>query len=226
MHPHLAGSTGHPSRRRSIRATSVSLAAFATVGSPAAFAHHVADGALPSGPLEGLLSGLAHPVLGFDHLAFLLAAALLVAWSGLSAVRALWLGAGFAVASLAGAWLRAGVLEVPMAEAGVALSLIALAWLLFEHRRSAPPTLAALAIAGGFLHGQAFGESINGATAPTLLAYLAGLVAMQGALLAATHRLGGWLLRETPERIADTRRWVCVACSVVGVAAMAAALHI
>lgn len=37
----------------------------------AAPAHHLMDGALPATPWQGLLSGLAHPVVGLDHLAAL-----------------------------------------------------------------------------------------------------------------------------------------------------------
>src|SRR5262249_29863369 len=38
-----------------------------------AFAHHVMGGKTPSTFVEGLLSGTGHPVIGPDHLAFLLA---------------------------------------------------------------------------------------------------------------------------------------------------------
>ena len=40
-----------------------------------AWAHHVMGGRLPSTFLEGLLSGLGHPVLGPEHLRFLIAVA-------------------------------------------------------------------------------------------------------------------------------------------------------
>src|SRR5260370_4808082 len=38
-----------------------------------AFAHHVMGGEIPSTFIEGLLSGIGHPIIGPDHLAFLLA---------------------------------------------------------------------------------------------------------------------------------------------------------
>ena len=37
-----------------------------------AFAHHPMGGALPQNFLNGILSGIAHPIIGFDHLAFIL----------------------------------------------------------------------------------------------------------------------------------------------------------
>src|ERR1700738_386362 len=49
-----------------------------------ASAHHVMGGKLPSTFLEGLLSGLGHPVIGPEHLAVLLAVGVVVGASGLS----------------------------------------------------------------------------------------------------------------------------------------------
>ena len=48
------------------------------VASPAA-AHHPLGGGVPSNFFEGFLSGLAHPVIGFDHLAFIVAIGLVAA---------------------------------------------------------------------------------------------------------------------------------------------------
>ena len=38
-----------------------------------AFAHHPMGGATPSTMSEGLLSGIGHPIIGLDHLAFVVA---------------------------------------------------------------------------------------------------------------------------------------------------------
>lgn len=208
-----------PGRRR---AAAAALVAITACGS--ALAHHVADGAVPSSLFEGLLSGLAHPVLGLDHFTFLLAAALLVAWSGLGGGFAAALAIAFGVASTAGAWLRVTSLELAFAEAGIALSLLALAWLLFEQRVPARWALVALALGAGFFHGQAFGESIAGAAPFVLAAYLFGLATMQLALLTGTHLAGRWAQRLTPDRIADSRRLVSVGCSLLGVLCLASAL--
>lgn len=51
-----------------------------------ASAHHVMDGQLPSTFAQGLLSGLGHPVIGPDHLAFLIAVGVAVG-AGVSASR-------------------------------------------------------------------------------------------------------------------------------------------
>ena len=48
-----------------------------------AFAHHPLDGKIPSNLFEGFMSGLGHPVIGLDHLAFVIAV-------GLIAVNRFW----------------------------------------------------------------------------------------------------------------------------------------
>ncbi|MCQ3942503.1 MAG: urease accessory protein UreJ, partial [Alphaproteobacteria bacterium] len=46
-----------------MRKSLLSVSALFVAAMPAAaFAHHVMDGALPATPLQGLLSGLGHPV--------------------------------------------------------------------------------------------------------------------------------------------------------------------
>ena len=38
---------------------------------PAAFAHHLMGGEVPTTAWQGLLSGLGHPIIGIDHFAFI-----------------------------------------------------------------------------------------------------------------------------------------------------------
>src|SRR5258708_24998229 len=52
----------------------------------AASAHHVMGGKIPTTFAEGFLSGLGHPVIGPDHLAFLLAIGVAVGVGGLNLV--------------------------------------------------------------------------------------------------------------------------------------------
>jgi urease accessory protein len=40
-------------------------------------AHHVMEGELPNSIVTGFISGVAHPVIGLDHLAFVIAIGLL-----------------------------------------------------------------------------------------------------------------------------------------------------
>ena len=53
------------------------LALFA--GASPAFAHHVMGGKLPETFLQGLLSGLGHPIIGLDHFGAIVGIGILVA---------------------------------------------------------------------------------------------------------------------------------------------------
>ena len=90
-----------------------------------ALAHHFMDGGLPQTFVQGLLSGLGHPLIGLDHAIFIIAAGFLLALvpGGLWGIAALIAG------SLAGAALHLFGLDLPGGEIGVA----AAAWL--AHRR-------------------------------------------------------------------------------------------
>ena len=81
--------------------------------SPAS-AHHVMGGKLPSTFVEGLLSGLGHPVIGPEHIAVLLALGLVVGASRLS----LMLPVAFIAAMAAGVEAHVSGIAVPGVEAG------------------------------------------------------------------------------------------------------------
>ena len=52
------------------------------MAAPAA-AHHPLGGGTPTTAWHGLLSGIGHPVIGFDHLAFIIAVGIASAFVGL-----------------------------------------------------------------------------------------------------------------------------------------------
>ena len=153
---------------------------------PAAHAHHAMDYAMPATALDGLLSGLAHPVIGLDHLLFIVAAGVLAA----HARRGLPLLLAFVIASLLAAALRAAGAAVELHEAWVGVSLLALAGTMLARASLPPLALGALFAAGGLVHGQALGAAIVGAEQAPLAAYFAGLAIVQCAIAA-----GGWALR-------------------------------
>ena len=162
------------------------LGVWAACAALPALAHHVMDGATPATALQGLLSGLAHPVIEIDHFVFLLGAGVALARGG-QAVRGIALCVAlFVAAGFAGTLLRITVPELPFAEAAVAVSLLALAAMLWWRRWPATAAVAAtLTAAAGLVHGYAYGEAIVGAEATPLAGYLAGLAIVQAALLAA-----------------------------------------
>jgi urease accessory protein len=176
------------------------LAAAATLCMPAAaLAHHFMGNVLPQTFAEGLLSGFGHPLIGADHAAFIIGAGLLLARMprglGLYALAALIAG------SLAGAALHLGGWALPLAEAGIALSVIVTGVLVFRHRHTPMPALIALLSLAGLLQGHAYAETIFGAEQTPLLAYLLGFSMVQFAVAgsacllyrAALSRRAAWL---------------------------------
>ncbi len=150
------------------------LAAALGAASPA-LAHHPMGGSLPSSVLEGLLSGLGHPLIGLDHAAFLLGAGIAAAFlpSALTAVL------GFVAATIAGCLLNVYGVTLPLAEIVVAASVVLLGALVLSGRRVAGSSYGVLFIVAGLFHGFAYGESILGAAQPPLAAYLIGFATIQ-----------------------------------------------
>ena len=74
-----------------------------------ASAHHVMGGGVPSTFSQGLLSGLGHPVIGADHLAFLIAVGVAVGVGGLN----LALPVLFVAASAIGVALHVNGMNLP-----------------------------------------------------------------------------------------------------------------
>jgi urease accessory protein len=139
---------------------------------PPAQAHHLMElsHSAPS-PITGFLSGLAHPILGLDHLLFLCSLSLV----GLHQ-RARWMLALLAM-GLLGSWVGLRLPGLPFAEAAVAFSLVvvAMVWL-----RQWPKALLLPAIA---LHGYVLSHTVLGWSRAPLAFYGVGLMVSQGALL-------------------------------------------
>ena len=158
--------------RAVILSVPLSLAAFP------AFAHHMMGGRTPSTFMEGLLSGLGHPVMGLDHLAFLVAIGVAVGVFGLN----LLLPVAFIVAMALGVLLHVNGAGLPGAELVVAASVLLAGGLLAWGRPLPVAAWGALFAVAGLFHGYSLGESIYGADRSALGAYLLGLVVIQSLL--------------------------------------------
>jgi urease accessory protein len=158
------------------RLTALTLAGL--VAATPALAHHAMDGQTPSTFVQGLLSGLGHPVIGLDHLAALIGVGLVSS----RFARGLTLPAFWVVAMAAGVGLHLASADLPYAELLVALSVVVIG--IAATMRSTLPyaAIATLFAIGGAVHGYALGESIVGAESTPLAAYLIGLVVVQTAL--------------------------------------------
>ena len=161
-----------------------------------ALAHHPMGGATPSTLWQAFASGIGHPVIGLDHLAFLLAAGVLAAalpaGAGAAAMLAFVLG-GFAGSLTHIAGLGLGPVEVV-----VSLSVLAAGLALLWRRIPAWLLPVAFGIAGLF-HGHAFAEAIIGAETGPLVVYLAALALTQAAIglgaMVLARRFGAGLPR-------------------------------
>ena len=164
--------TTHQSGLASVAGAGALALGLAAIAAMPAQAHHLLEvTGLPPNPLNGLLSGLAHPVLGPDHLVFLLALSLL----GLRS-RPQWMLALLAI-GLAGTTLGLMLPGLPSAELLVALTL-ALEALVILGVLPVAVVLPAMA-----LHGYVLSSAVLGWTAMPIGTYLLGLLLSQSALL-------------------------------------------
>ena len=166
------------------------VAAIIMAASPA-LAHHPLAGAPMVTLGQGMLSGLGHPVLGFDHLFFVIAMGIAARFTP----RPMLTPAGYVAAMLLGCGLMYAGLGLPLKEAVIALSLLVLGGVILSGR--ALTTGGAIAIFAGFglFHGSAFGDTLaaqeGGAGVPVLIGYLIGLGLVQYAIaFAAGHAAG------------------------------------
>jgi urease accessory protein len=170
------------------------LAIMMVIAEPA-WGHHVMGGKLPQTFLQGLLSGLGHPVIGFDHLAAIVGVGILAALAGRSAAVVL----AFSVAVIAGVGLHLAKIDLPASELFVGLTTLLIGALVIARQSMGAGVAALLFAIAGLVHGYALGESIVGAEASPLIAYLLGLLTIQTAIgisiYAAVRSLARWPAR-------------------------------
>jgi len=150
-------------------------ATFLMAGIGSAAAHHPMGGAMPTTFMEGFLSGIGHPVIGIDHLAFIIAIGIAAAFVG----GGPGIIAGFIAASSIGVLAHVIELNVPLVEVLVATSVIVAGAALAIGRTSARTGWLALAVIAGLFHGYAFGEAVVGTERTVIGAYLIGLAIIQ-----------------------------------------------
>jgi urease accessory protein len=145
------------------------------------WAHHPMGGMMPETFWQGFLSGVGHPMIGVDHFAFLVIAALLaVALKGPARFLA---PLAFVAATLGGTVLHLGAANIPMVETLIALSVLGGGLLVLTRNYLGAALLGGVFAISGVLHGYAYGESIVGAESAPILAYLVGLSVIQYAVV-------------------------------------------
>lgn len=160
----------------------LSAALFLLTAAPA-LAHHPFGGEAPKTIVEGLVSGVGHPVLGLDHLAFVIAVGLLSAvvkrgWTVLSA---------FLLTALMGTGIHLGGADLPAPELVISASVLLFGYLAATRKSLNAPAVVALTGLVGMFHGYAYGEAVVGAEPTPLVAYLIGFTAVQSAIALAAY---------------------------------------
>jgi urease accessory protein len=144
----------------------------------AALAHHPLGGMTPTSFTEGFLSGLGHPVIGFDHLAFVIAVGLIAAFHH----NRVLMPAAFVAGTIGGAVLTLAAVTLPVAELVITGSVIVGGAVAMRGRVTDLRLAGGLAAGAGLFHGWAYGATIIGAEPTPIFAYLAGFGLVQMAI--------------------------------------------
>jgi urease accessory protein len=188
---------------KNLKITAATIAAVTLAATPV-LAHHPLGGRVPANLFEGLMSGLAHPVIGIDHLVMIVAIGL---FAGIK--RQGWaLPIAFVVAAMAGTGLHLMSMSLPGAEIWVAGSVLALGFMMLVQERLNLAAIAGLIGVAGLFHGYAYGEAIVGAEATPLVGYLAGFSAVQLAIALGVSQLA---------KVMDLARFRTAALVTIGI---------
>ncbi|AFZ34683.1 HupE/UreJ protein [Stanieria cyanosphaera PCC 7437] len=152
-----------------------------------ALAHHAIGGTTPDNFFEGFISGLAHPVIGLDHFAFVVAISLVAV---LKEKFGFFIPVVFVLATIAGTVIHLLSINLPIPEIIVAGSVLTVGLLLIKENKPNTGILLVLSTIAGIFHGYAYGESIIGAEMTPLGAYLFGFSLIQLIVAAIAFYLG------------------------------------
>lgn len=151
-----------------------------------ALAHHPLGGRVPGNFIEGFLSGLAHPIIGLDHFAFVVAVGLLAVRTKLGIL----LPAAFTLATALGTIIHLQSIDLPVPEIMIALSVLAMGITLAIPKNFNLTLLVIVSAIAGIFHGFAYGEAILGAEMTPVSAYLLGFIIIQLAVIAIAFIAG------------------------------------
>lgn len=186
--------------RVNLRLKSVSLLAVSlgllSLATPA-LAHHAMGGKMPSNSIEGFLSGIAHPLIGPDHFAFIVSVGLLAA----TRKQGIVIPVAFVLAAMLGTGMHLAKLNVPGIELFVSGSIVLFGVLLAMKNTLNTVTVAGLSILAGLFHGYAYGEAIFGAKMTPLLSYLAGFTVIQLGVSLAAFWIGQRVVLNRPKAL-------------------------
>lgn len=193
--------------------STVILSALCALAPARALAHHPTGGQTPSTLAAGLMSGLAHPVIGLDHLFFVL---LVGAYAGIRKQPTL--PVAFVASTVVGCLLHTAGFDLALSEKCLAGTLILVGLAVCTALRLSELMTLLVVAACGVLHGYAYGESIVGAEPAPLLTYLLAFAAVQLVLASAMSLVARKLaLSEHSTNAARLVRTLGVATALSGV---------
>ena len=150
-----------------------------TMSAVPALAHHPLGGMPMETLTDGLLSGVGHPVLGFDHLFFVIAVGIAALYTGHTKLAT----AAYIGAMMLGCLLMSFGVGLPVKEFVIGISLLVVGGILLSGRATSLAPAVGLFAVFGLFHGSAFGDTIAaqeaGAGATVLVGYLVGLGLLQ-----------------------------------------------
>lgn len=161
-----------------------------------AYAHHPTGGGMSTTFLEGFMSGIGHPVIGFDHLIFVISIGLLAS----TGARGFWIPIAFVLAALVGTGLHLMLVDLPMVEVIISASVLVSGILLARLEKPNMAMIAVVAGVAGLFHGYAYGEAIIGATAVPLTAYLLGFTLIQAVIALSAYKVAVTVKKHSPAR--------------------------
>ena len=146
---------------------------FTTIES--AIAHHPTGGKTPGNFWEGLLSGMGHPIIGIDHLAFVVVVGLIA----VEVPNGILILASFLATAMLGTGIHLLSFDLPLTEIAIAFSVVAFGIMLSFKQKLNTLLLIIFAGIAGIFHGYAYGEAIIGAEMTPLFSYLVGFTTIQ-----------------------------------------------
>lgn len=165
-----------------IRMKKVFATLFATALAGPALAHHPLAGAPMESFTHGVLSGVGHPILGFDHLFFIALVGIVAIFTG----RALTAPLAFIATMIAGTVLMSSGFALPAVELMIVASLLVLGYIAASGRALSVGVAVSLFAVAGLFHGSAYGVSVaaqeTAVGGSVLIGYLIGLAVTQYAI--------------------------------------------
>ena len=182
-----------------------------------ALAHHPMGGKMPSTFFEGFMSGLAHPVIGLDHLAFIVVIGLFAALKP----QGIFIPLSFVLSAMLGAGLHLLGATLPVVELIVSASILLFGVLLAIKNSPNLLVMIALSAVAGLFHGYAYGEAIFGAQTTALVAYLTGFTTIQLVISSASFFVGQKVLKGDFGQVSPNLRSAGLVICGIGAALLA-----